>query len=35
MGDFDYPGVNWLSGDCRGASPEGALFVECLKDKLL
>ena len=32
MGDFNYPGVDWCSGDCRGASPEGTLFVECLED---
>ena len=32
MGDFNYPGVDWLRGDYRGVSPEGAMFVECLED---
>ena len=32
MGDFNYPGVDWLRGDYRGVSPEGAMSVECLED---
>ena len=32
MGDFNNPGVDWLSGDCRGTFLEGALFEECLED---
>ena len=33
MGDFNYPGVDWLGGNHGGgASPEGVLFAECLED---
>ena len=32
MGDFNYPGVDWMSGECKGASLEGIMFVECLED---
>ena len=32
MGDFNYPGVDWLRGDHGGASPEEVLFAECLED---
>ena len=32
MGDFNYPGVDWLRGDHVGASPEEVLFAECLED---
>ena len=27
MGDFNYPGVDWISGECKGASQEGIMFV--------
>ena len=32
MGDFNFPGVDWVTGDCQGTSPEGAMFVDCLED---
>ena len=33
MGDFNYPGVDWLGGNHGGgASPEGVLFAECLEN---
>ena len=32
MGDFNYPGVDWVRSDYGGASPEGVMFVECLED---
>ena len=32
MGDFNYPGVDWMSGECKGASQEGTMFVECFED---
>ena len=35
MGDFNYPGVDWVVGDNRGASPEGVMFLECLEDNSL
>ena len=32
MGDFNFPGVDWVRGDCQGTSPEEALFLDCLED---
>ena len=32
MVDFNYPGMDWVGGDHRGASPEGVMFAECLED---
>ena len=32
MGDFNYPGVDWTSGECKGESQEGIMFVECSED---
>ena len=32
MGDFNFPGVDWVTGDCQRASPEGSMFVDCLED---
>ena len=32
MGDFNYPGVDWVRSDYGRASPKGVMFVDCLED---